>query len=202
MVHYWKFKRKYISSLYNFIPELNNKVSLVQANIVNLKVDGIVNAAQKSLLGGKGIDGCIHKAAGPELKNKCKKLPISSSGIRCDTGQCKVTDTTGCNLNCEYVFHTVGPDVSDTNLSEEHKQQLKDCYENCLSNIPVLQYQKKHVQTIAFPCISTGIYNFDNREAAKIAIETVRLWLEIITASLKTLSFAHGRIAISLFTKS
>ena len=83
-----------------------------------------------------------------------------------------MTDTQGCNLNCEYVFHTVGPNVTDDNKIDQYKKELKNCYKNCLSSI------SKPVKSIAFPCISTGIYKFDNKEVAKIAIETVRSWLE------------------------
>ena len=97
---------------YNARPELNCKVSVIQANIINIKVDAIVNAANVTLLGGGGIDKVIHETAGSELKRKCENFPIlNSSGVRCYTGECKVTDTIGCKLNCDYVFHTGGPKV-------------------------------------------------------------------------------------------
>ena len=184
------YKGSVKSTQYDFIPALNKKVSLIQADIINLKVDAIVNAAQKSLLGGGGIDGCIHKAAGIELKSKCDKLPQIAPGIRCETGHCKVTDTEGCNLNCQYVFHTVGPNVIDHNKIDEYKKQLKNCYENCFSNLFLCQYKNSNpIKSIAFPCISTGIYHFDNREAAEIALETVRLWLETHHPSIEQVIF-------------
>ena len=97
---------------YTYRSDLNDKVSLIQADIVNIKIDAIVNAAKDTLLGGGGIDGIIHKSAGSELKNKCANLPIiKAPNTRCLTGQCKVTDTVKCKLNCDYVFHTVGPDM-------------------------------------------------------------------------------------------
>ena len=163
------------SAKFEYMPELNRKVSYIQGDIVKLKVDSIVNAAKCSLLGGGGIDGVIHKAAGIELKRKCEKItPEINSDTRCRTGQCKVTDTIGCNLLCEYVFHTVGPKVEDINLMDKYKNELKQCYENCLLNM--LEY---NVKSIVFPCISTSIYRFDNREAAHIALNTVRTWLEV-----------------------
>ena len=158
------------------LPDLNSKISLIQANIVNIKVDAIVNAAKNTLLGGQGIDGVIHKAAGSELRKKCEQIYCKKgSDIRCETGECKVTDTKGCNLLCNYVFHTVGPKVEDENeeIMEYYSSQLFSCYDDCLEQ--VLTY---NVKSIVFPCISTGLFKFPNRKAAQIALYSVRKWME------------------------
>ena len=172
-------------SQYNSRPELNCKVSLIQANIVNIKVDAIVNAANMTLLGGGGIDKVIHETAGSELKRKCEKFQIlDSHSIRCYTGDCKVTDTVGCKLNCTYVFHTVGPKVEDNDLMNMYEVALTDCYQNCLQNILAFK-----VKSIVFPCISTGLFNFPNREAAHIALDSVRSWLETYHAEIEQIIF-------------
>ena len=166
-------------------PELNCKVSVIQANIVNIKVDAIVNAANEKLLGGGGIDEVIHNTAGPELKNKCAKFPLlNSSGTRCYTGDCKVTDTMGCELNCDYVFHTVGPNVLNKDLMNTYEGLLRDCYQNCL-----LSVLTNNVKSIVFPCISTGIFNFPNRDAAHIALKAARSWLETYHSAIEQIIF-------------
>ena len=160
----------------NFI----NKICILgpKCDIRDLKCGAIVNAANIKLLGGNGIDGKIHARAGPLLREKCENLPVKKTengiDIRCYPGECEVTNTIGTNLtNCEYVFHTVGPDVRTEKDMIRNASRLKSCYENCLSNM--LKYD---VKSIAFCCISTGIYEYPNREAANIAFETVILWLE------------------------
>ena len=174
-----------INSQYNLRHELNCKVSLIQANIINIKVDAIVNAANVTLLGGGGIDKVIHETAGSELKKKCEHFPIlNSAGVRCYTGECKVTDTIGCKLNCDYVFHTVGPKVEDNDFMDMYEAALCDCYQNCLHNI--LAYK---IKSIIFPCISTGLFNFPNRKAAHIAINTVRRWLEVNSSHIEQIIF-------------
>ena len=136
--------------------DINSKVSLLRGDITKLHVDAITNAANESLLGGSGIDEAIHNAAGTELRKQCSKFPEKFPGIRCETGECKVTK--GYKLHAKKVFHTVGPRDQDEN-------KLKACYESCLRNI-------------AFCCIATGIFDFDRRKAAKIALSTIRNWLE------------------------
>jgi len=143
----------------------SGKVAVVKFDITKLKVDAIVNAANTSLMGGGGVDGSIHKAAGPELKNECQKIGY------CEVGDAKLTK--GYKLNSKYVIHTVGP----TNCS---KDKLKNCYLSCLE----LAKQNK-IKSIAFPCISTGCYGFPIKEAAAIAFRTVTEW---ITANLNVIS--------------
>jgi O-acetyl-ADP-ribose deacetylase (regulator of RNase III) len=140
-----------------------SKIELIQGDITQLKVDAIVNAANKTLLGGGGVDGAIHWAAGPELIEECKLL----NG--CETGKAKITK--GYKLPSKYVIHTVGP-VWHEGLKNE-TNLLKNCYLNSLR----LAVENK-VKTIAFPNISTGVYRFPKELAAHIATRTVSIFLK------------------------
>ncbi|XP_074845475.1 ADP-ribose glycohydrolase MACROD2 isoform X2 [Carettochelys insculpta] len=142
---------------------LSEKVSLYRGDITLLEIDAIVNAANSSLLGGGGVDGCIHRAAGPCLLAECRNL----SG--CPTGQAKIT--CGYDLPAKYVIHTVGP-IARGHLSDTHKEDLANCYKSSLKLA-----KENNIRSIAFPCISTGIYGFPNEPAAVIALTTVKEWL-------------------------
>ncbi|XP_062286198.1 ADP-ribose glycohydrolase MACROD2 isoform X2 [Scomber scombrus] len=143
---------------------LSDKVSLYKGDITVLELDAIVNAANSSLLGGGGVDGCIHKAAGSCLYDECNSL----NG--CETGKAKIT--CGYDLPARYVIHTVGP-VARGHVGPTETNDLTSCYQNSL------RLMKEHgLSSVAFPCISTGIYGFPNEPAADIALNTVKNWIE------------------------
>lgn len=138
-------------------------INIYQGDITKLNVDVIVNAANKSLLGGGGVDGAIHKAAGKQLLAACKKL----NG--CETGNAKITE--GFLLPSKFVIHTVGPIYNGGKSGEA--QKLASCYIRSLEL--AIEYNLK---TIAFPNISTGVYGYPKEEAANIAIQAVKIFLQ------------------------
>lgn len=139
------------------------KLNVIKGDITLQEVDAIVNAANTSLLGGGGVDGAIHRAAGPGLVDACKKL----NG--CSTGEAKITE--GFRLPAEYVIHTVGPVWHGGDSNEE--QLLANAYYNSL--MLAMRYD---AHTVAFPNISTGVYGFPKDKAATIAVETVKRFME------------------------
>lgn len=153
-----------------------------QGDITSVRVDAIVNAANTSLLGGGGVDGAIHRAAGPELLLECRKLG------GCQTGNAKATP--GFNLPARWVFHAVGPIWHGGRQGED--ELLANCYRRCL------ELAKEHkARSIAFPAISTGVYSFPPERAARIAIDTVRQSVDASgVEEVRFICFDHATLSI------
>ena len=143
------------------------RIEVVEGDITALAVDAIVNAANESLLGGGGVDGAIHRAAGPGLLAECRALPEVAPGVRCPTGEARVTG--GHRLPARYVVHTVGPVWHGGGAHEP--ELLAACYANALRLAA-----ENGVASIAFPAISCGVFGYPHAAAARIAVGQLRAW--------------------------
>jgi O-acetyl-ADP-ribose deacetylase len=143
----------------------NDKISVIRQDITSLAVDSIVNAANNSLLGGGGVDGAIHRAAGPRLLDECETLD------GCDTGDAKITN--GYELPAKKVIHAVGPIYWRTKSEGRHTELLSGCYRKSLELC-----EEHGLKSIAFSALSTGVYGYPSGEASEVALETVRKFLD------------------------
>jgi O-acetyl-ADP-ribose deacetylase (regulator of RNase III) len=150
------------------------RIAIMQGDITRLSLDAIVNAANESLLGGGGVDGAIHRAAGPGLLSECRAIG------GCPTGGARLTG--GHNLPSRYVIHTVGP-IYNPQKEDESRRLLTSCYKNCLALA-----DDNNLSSIAFPAISCGVYGYPIEEACRIALDTACDAMEIFT-SIKRLIF-------------
>jgi O-acetyl-ADP-ribose deacetylase len=162
---------------------VSSRLGLVRGDITKLDVDAIVSAANTGLLGGGGVDGAIHRAAGPDLLAACRALPEVRPGVRCPTGESRITP--GFRLKARYVIHTAGPVWRGG--AQRERQLLASCYRTSLS----LAIDHR-VQSIAFPAISCGIYGFPIDEAAAIAVREIRAALSESTDLSSVLLVACG----------
>ena len=143
-------------------------MQIVQGDITTLEVDAIVNAANQVMLGGGGVDGAIHRAAGKGLFDACLEVPEVRPGVRCPTGEARITP--GFKLPAKFVIHTVGPVYRNGQHGEPEK--LANCYRNSLALAA-----ENGCKSVAFPCISTGVYGYPIEDAAKIAIREAQAFL-------------------------
>jgi len=159
------------------------RISVVEGDITKQQVDAIVNAANTSLLGGGGVDGAIHRAAGPELLEECRKLG------GCPTGEARITK--GYNLPARWVIHTVGPIWHGGGRNEA--DLLANCYRNSLALAA-----QKGIRTIAFPSISTGAYGFPMKRAARIAVREITQFLQTKKSVERVVLVCFGQDALEI----
>lgn len=165
------------------LPEKEPGICLWKGDITRLNADAIVNAANSGMTGcyrpnHNCIDNCIHTYAGIQLRKTCADI-MEAQGCEEPTGQAKITP--GYNLPCRYVLHTVGPIVNGT-LTREHERLLESCYNSCLELAA-----ENSLESVAFCCISTGVFMFPNERAAEIAVQTVREFLKKETSVKKVI---------------
>jgi O-acetyl-ADP-ribose deacetylase (regulator of RNase III) len=165
------------------MPSNSNRIAIIAGDITQQRVDAIVNAANTTLLGGGGVDGAIHRTAGPELLAECRTLG------GCATGHAKITR--GYKLLAKWVIHTVGPVWRDGNHNED--ESLTNCYRSCFALV-----EQHGIKTVAFPCISAGAYGFPMDRAARIAVRETKSFLER-NQSVKVILVCFGASALEIY---
>ncbi|MCD9086120.1 O-acetyl-ADP-ribose deacetylase [Stenotrophomonas sp. SY1] len=168
-------------------------IEVWQGDITELAVDAIVNAANETLLGGGGVDGAIHRAAGPGLLAECERLPELRPGVRCPTGE--VRATAGYALPARHVFHTVGPVWRDGRHDEA--ALLANCYWQSLRLA-----ERMELESIAFPAISCGVYGYPLHQAASIAITETVTWQKSHARPLRIILVAYNATAFKIYQQA
>ncbi len=166
---------------------MQSKIEIIQGDITALRVDAIVNAANRTMSGGGGVDGAIHRAAGSGLLAECRTL----NG--CETGEAKITG--GYDLPARHVIHTVGPVWSGGNHRES--ELLANCYRNCLKLAVV-----NNLKTIAFPSISTGVYGYPVEKASVIALKEIHEFLKNSSEIDKVIIVCFGERPFNIYTQN
>jgi O-acetyl-ADP-ribose deacetylase (regulator of RNase III) len=157
-----------------------SRITVIQGDITTLALDAIVNAANERMLGGGGVDGAIHDAAGPELLEPCRLVPEMRPDVRCPRGESRITP--GFRLKARWVIHTVGPIWQGGRADED--ALLESCYRSVMALV-----RAHGISSVAFPAISTGVYGFPKDRAAAIAVRTVRAELDRTEASVTFVCF-------------
>jgi len=165
---------------------LDNRVKIILADITSVEVDAIVNAANETLLGGGGVDGAIHAAAGPDLLQECRRLH------GCQTGQAKITK--GYKLPAKFIIHTVGPVWHGGKRGEAEK--LASCYKNCFAVA-----EENKIFSIAFPAISTGVYSYPKEPATRIALSATKEFLRKARYVQKVIFVCFSRADLELYQR-
>ncbi len=166
---------------------ISHRIAVVEGDITQQRVDAIVNAANTTLLGGGGVDGAIHRAAGPELLAECRTLG------GCATGQAKITH--GYKLPAKWVIHTVGPVWHGGSHGED--ELLASCYRSCFALV-----EQHGIKTVAFPSISTGAYGFPMDRAAQIAVRETKEFLKRNQSVEKVILVCYGAGAVEIYTEA
>jgi len=169
-----------------------SRIELVEGDIVSLEVDAIVNAANRTLLGGGGVDGAIHRAAGPGLLAECGRLAQVEPGVRCPTGEARITR--GHDLPARWVIHTVGPVWQGGGHGEAGL--LASCYRDCLALATQPEYA---IGSIAFPSISAGVYGYPMELAARVALGEARRHLAGNADPARVLFVCFGQKALEIY---
>jgi O-acetyl-ADP-ribose deacetylase (regulator of RNase III) len=168
-------------------------IDIVEGDITELEVDAIVNAANERMLGGGGVDGAIHRAAGPGLLEECRGVPEVRPGVRCPTGEARITS--GHDLPAKHVIHTVGPVWSGGRAGED--ELLANCYRNSLA----LAEQNK-LESIGFPAISTGVYGYPMERATAIAVREARAFMKSAKHVKKIVFVCFGSEAHAVYQRA
>lgn len=189
-------RRKGITDLSDLYPlAIDNRLYLWQGDMTTLKVDGVVNPANSQLLGcwrilHNCLDNLLHSGAGLALRYRCFEI-MQKQGYEEPTGRAKITP--GYNLPAKYILHTVGPIVQGR-LTKEHERLLASCYTSCL-NLAA----ENDLKSLAFCCISTGVFMFPNQRAAEIAVETVRNWLDETGSRMKVVFNVYKDLDLKIY---